>query len=101
MDLALNNLQRLVCHKTQTTTINHKIGTCLWARISSEIHYLCIHVVNDIIFIRHWYVFTQPLRMSRMATQDQFFLAKFNWSDFRVFLLDGLNSSPNYLSIGG
>ena len=37
MDLALNNLQRLICHKTQQTKPNHRIYKVINDIINSEL----------------------------------------------------------------
>ena len=62
MDLALNNLQRLICHKTQTTNqlLTHMIwfGWLLWhinhCRLFNAIYkyildMICKHFVDNII----------------------------------------------------
>ena len=41
MDLVLNNLQRLICHKTQTTKPNMDVPVL--ANPEEHLHQLCVH----------------------------------------------------------
>ena len=58
MDLALNNLQRLICHKTQQTKPNHILYTHMFI-LKTYIIYTHKHIY---ILDTHIYVYTYTYR---------------------------------------
>ena len=52
MDLILNNLQRLICHKTQTNKQRHSVVIYISNDVSAEIldvTEVCIYFVEDLL----------------------------------------------------
>ena len=81
MDLALNNLQRLICHKTQTTTKSSSISNhyaYLYPYNSIiNIHFICITFINFMIFIIVTFFTSQfEINLFPQSTQRKGFWSK-------------------------
>ena len=65
MDLALNNLQRLICHKTNQTKPNQLLSTGRKFAVISSLIYSSLYIINSYRIILHCYFilprYWQPL----------------------------------------